>query len=184
MFGISSTIFSSYVFRCVCCFFSDGQAEANNDLQKMISLQGALRFHGGGHLNHSIFWTNLAPPKEGGGVDPTGDLALQITKDFGSFDAFKTLMSAQSIAIQGSGWGWLGWNKQHKRLEVITKPNQDPLTEAVPLLGFDVREDSKMQCRLGEIIDMHCCFISRVTSPHAHVELFACPLCFFVLIIV
>lgn len=111
----------------------------------MISLQGALRFNGGGHVNHSIFWTNLAPVKEGGGGKPDGELLAAIEKSFGSFEAFKDTMSAQSVGVQGSGWGWLGYNTQLKRVEVITKPNQDPLTELVPLLGFDVWEQSVEQ---------------------------------------
>jgi len=115
-------------------------AEASNDIQKMISLQGALKFNGGGHINHSIFWTNLAPVKEGGGAPPTGELAKAIDTCFGSFDTFKTQMSQASVGVQGSGWGWLGYNKTNGRLEIITKANQDPLVELVPLLGFDVWE--------------------------------------------
>jgi superoxide dismutase, Fe-Mn family len=68
--------------------------------------QSALKFHGGGHVNHSIFWTNLAPKSQGGGELPSGKLMEQINKDFGSFDSLKSQLSAQSIAIQGSGWGW------------------------------------------------------------------------------
>jgi len=115
-------------------------AEKSGDLQKMIALQPALRFNGGGHVNHSIFWTNLAPPKEGGGGKPTGELLTAIEASFGSFDKFKDTMSAQSIGVQGSGWGWLGYSKERQRVEILTKPNQDPLTELVPLLGFDVWE--------------------------------------------
>ena len=115
-------------------------AEKSNDVQKMIALQPALRFNGGGHVNHSIFWTNLAPPKEGGGGQPTGELLKAIEAQFCTFENFKNTMSAQSIAVQGSGWGWLGYNKALQRVEILTKPNQDPLTELVPLLGFDVWE--------------------------------------------
>lgn len=126
---------------CLCRAVAEyADAERANDLQKMISLQPALRFHGGGHVNHSIFWTNLAPPKEGGGGKPDGELLQAIEASFGSFDNFKSIMSAQSIGVQGSGWGWLGYNSSLKRVEVLTKPNQDPLTELVPLLGFDVWE--------------------------------------------
>lgn len=67
-------------------------AEASNDVQKMIALQPALRFNGGGHVNHSIFWTNLAPPKEGGGGKPSGELLAEIEKSFGSFDKVRTHM--------------------------------------------------------------------------------------------
>lgn len=55
-----------------------------------------------------------------------------------SSSQFKDSMSAQSIGVQGSGWGWLGYSKERARVEILTKPNQDPLTELVPLLGFDV----------------------------------------------
>ena len=51
------------------------EAEAKNDVAKMIQLQGAIKFNGGGHVNHSIFWTNLAPPSQGGGAPPTGELS-------------------------------------------------------------------------------------------------------------
>merc|ERR1719273_587000 len=60
-------------------------AIANQEFDKMIGLQGALNFNGGGHINHSIFWTNLAPAKEGGGGAPTGSLAKAIDDSFGSF---------------------------------------------------------------------------------------------------
>jgi len=66
-----------------------------------------------------------------------------IQRDFGSFEAFKTRLSASTVGIQGSGWGWLGYNKANKRLEIATCANQDPLeatTGIVPLLGIDVWE--------------------------------------------
>lgn len=118
--------------------YSDAQAK--NDVTKMIALQPALRFNGGGHLNHSIFWTNLASPKNGGGGEPTGELARQIAQQFGSFANFQTKFQTASAAVQGSGWGWLGYNKEAKRVEIVTLPNQDPLTSHVPLLGVDVWE--------------------------------------------
>jgi Fe-Mn family superoxide dismutase len=116
------------------------EAEKANDVAKQISLQPAIRFHGGGHVNHSIFWTNLAPASKGGGGEPTGDLAKQIERDFGNFESLKTQLSTASVGVQGSGWGWLGWNKTAKRIEITTRANQDPLVELVPLLGIDVWE--------------------------------------------
>ena len=74
------------------------------DVSGMIAMQGAIKFNGGGHLNHSIFWNNLSPS---GGGSPSGELATAIERDFGSFDNFKTQLSAKTVAIQGSGWGWL-----------------------------------------------------------------------------
>lgn len=117
-------------------------AAARGDTAAMIALQGAIKFNGGGHVNHSIFWTNLAPAGNGGGGEPTGDLAAAINSSFGSFDAFKTKFSATTAAVQGSGWGWLGYDKANDRVVIQTCANQDPLstTGLVPLLGIDVWE--------------------------------------------
>jgi Fe-Mn family superoxide dismutase len=118
------------------------EAEKQNNLAEMIALQSAIKFNGGGHINHSIFWTNLAPPSQGGGSSPQGELAAALKEQFGSLEKFIELFSAKAVAIQGSGWSWLGYNKVAKRLEIATCDNQDPLsTKAlVPLLGFDVWE--------------------------------------------
>ncbi len=118
------------------------EAEKRADVASMISLQQAIRFNGGGHVNHSIFWTNLAPVSRGGGGRPSGNLADAIVKQFGSIDSFIEVFSAQTIAIQGSGWGWLGFHKGEKRLVITTCANQDPLSVQglVPLLGIDVWE--------------------------------------------
>ena len=89
------------------------EAEAKNDVSTIIGLQGALKFNGGGHLNHSIFWKNLAPPGKGGGQMVDGDLSSMIDAQFGSLDAFKATFSATSAAVQGSGWGWLGLSLIH-----------------------------------------------------------------------
>ena len=83
-----------------------------------------VRFHGGGHLNHSIFWKNLSPQ---GGGQPTGDLLSAINRDFGTFDNFKTALTNSSVGVQGSGWGWLGYNKTTKSLAIVACANQDPL---------------------------------------------------------
>jgi superoxide dismutase, Fe-Mn family len=118
-------------------------AEAKNDLDTMIALQPAIRFNGGGHLNHSIFWTNLAPQNQGGGLPPTGDLLAHIEKVWGSFDKFVETFNGKAGPVQGSGWGWLCWCKEHKSLHIYTCANQDPLfatSGLVPLLGIDVWE--------------------------------------------
>jgi Fe-Mn family superoxide dismutase len=121
-------------------------AEANQkqDLTTMESLLSAIKFNGGGHINHSIFWTNLAPKDKGGGTPPSGALAQAIHQDFGSLQNLIDQLSAKSIAIQGSGWGWLGYDKSLNRLTLATCENQDPLVikGLVPLLGIDVWEHS------------------------------------------
>lgn len=116
------------------------EAELKGDIGTMISLQGAIKFNGGGHVNHSMFWRNLAPPKEC--APPEGELLSMINRDFGSLDALKTKFAAQTVAVQGSGWGWLGLDKATGKLAVATTANQDPCvtTGLTPLLGVDVWE--------------------------------------------
>lgn len=118
------------------------EAEHKEDLAAMIALQQAIKFNGGGHINHSIFWTNLAPKNKGGGIPPQGILATAIDQQFGSLTNFTEQFSAKTVGIQGSGWGWLGYNKERKRLEIATCANQDPLSTVgfIPLLGIDVWE--------------------------------------------
>eukprot|EP01132_Coremiostelium_polycephalum_P004073 gene4073-5098_t len=117
-------------------------ASKSNNLAEMIALQSAIKFNGGGHINHSIFWKNLAPKNDKGGVEPSGPLLDAIKKDFGSFSKLVDKMSSKTIAIQGSGWGWLGYDKENDRLVISTQTNQDPLAASglVPLLGIDVWE--------------------------------------------
>lgn len=115
------------------------EAVQKNDTTKIIALQGALKFNGGGHINHSIFWQNLSPKKS----NPSADLKSEIDKTFGSLDAFKKDFTGATVAVQGSGWGWLGFNKKTQKIQIATCFNQDPLeatTGLVPLLGVDVWE--------------------------------------------
>lgn len=101
-------------------------------------VRGAVRNHGGGHLNHEFFWTVMAP--NAGGL-PTGNLAAAIDTTFGSFDEFKTTFLAAAGAVFGSGWAWLVVDKDGK-LEVVSTPNQDtPVSDfKTPVLGVDVWE--------------------------------------------
>ncbi|KAJ7654290.1 mitochondrial manganese superoxide dismutase [Mycena rosella] len=111
--------------------------------KERIALQAALKFNGGGHINHSLFWKNLAPASEkggSGGVLKDGPLKKAIVDSFGSLDNLKKEFNAATLGIQGSGWGWLGLNPTTKRLEIATTPNQDPLLALVPLIGVDIWE--------------------------------------------
>uniref|UniRef100_A0A804QPE1 Superoxide dismutase n=1 Tax=Zea mays TaxID=4577 RepID=A0A804QPE1_MAIZE len=112
--------------------------------QKHHATYGAIKFNGGGHVNHSIFWKNLKPISEGGGEPPHGKLGWAIDEDFGSFEALVKRMNAEGAALQGSGWVWLALDKEAKKLSVETTANQDPLVtkgaSLVPLLGIDVWE--------------------------------------------
>lgn len=132
----------AYVTNLNSALESYAKAEKEGDLAAMIALESAIKFNGGGHINHSIFWTNLAPIGKGGGVKTNGPLAKEIEKKWQSLDKFIEEFSKRAIAIQGSGWCWLGLHKEKKCLNIMTCTNQDPLSTLgfVPLLGIDVWE--------------------------------------------
>ena len=96
-----------------------------------------VRNNGGGHANHTLFWTVMG---SGAGGAPTGDLAAAITSTFGSFDTFKEQFGKAATTRFGSGWAWLSLDKG--KLIVESTPNQDsPLMEGrTPILGLDVWE--------------------------------------------
>ena len=102
-------------------------------------VRGAVNFNGGGFDNHRLFWNSM---KSNGGGSPGGAIADAINASFGSFDAFKEKFSATTAVIQGSGWGWLVYNKSSSKVEYLQMPNQtSPRTKGlVPLLGCDVWE--------------------------------------------
>ena len=113
----------------------------------------AVRNNGGGHANHSLFWTVMS--KDGGG-EPDGELADAIKSAFGSFDEFKAAFTTAATGRFGSGWAWLVMN--NGKLEIMSTPNQDnPLMEGKkPLLGLDVWEHAyylKYQNRRPEYIE-------------------------------
>lgn len=110
----------------------------NKDVRTQIATQQAIKFNGGGHINHSLFWKNLAPTSQGGGQLQDGPLKQAIDKDFGSFDKFQAKFKASALGIQGSGWAWLGY--ANGRLDVIQAKDQDPLITHYPILGLDMWE--------------------------------------------
>ncbi len=118
------------------------EAEKKKDMASMIALQSAIKFNGGGHVNHSIFWMILTPVSKNVSMNSSGSLAEMIKRDFGSLDACKEKFNAATVGIQGSGWGWVGYNKNLNKLEVATCANQDPLSAhgLVPIFGIDVWE--------------------------------------------
>ncbi|XP_010427452.1 PREDICTED: superoxide dismutase [Mn] 2, mitochondrial [Camelina sativa] len=119
-------------------------AMADGDHSAVVKLQSLIKFNGGGHVNHAIFWKNLAPVHEGGGKPPHDPLSSAIDAHFGSLEGLIQKMNAEGAAVQGSGWVWLGLDRELKRLVVETTANQDPLvtkgTHLVPLIGIDVWE--------------------------------------------
>lgn len=102
------------------------------------AIRGAVRNHGGGHVNHSLFWEVMGPSSGGA---PVGKLAAAIDAKFGSFDGFKEQFTKAAMGVFGSGWAWLSLDAQGG-LVLSTTPNQDtPISAGLtPLLGVDVWE--------------------------------------------
>jgi Fe-Mn family superoxide dismutase len=121
---------------------ADLGAKSVEDLLRGISsvpesIRTAVRNHGGGHANHSLFWRLMSPQ---GGGEPSGDLAAAISSAFGGFPAFKERFAAAAAGRFGSGWAWL--TSAGGALEISSTANQDsPLMEGkTPILGLDVWE--------------------------------------------
>lgn len=129
-----------------------------------IALQPIINFHGGGHINHSLFWENLAPHGKGGGEPPSGELGKAIDSTFGGLENLKKMMNAKLAGIQGSGWAWLVKDIETGQIGIKTyavstllsqlhvfceldadtergQQNQDPVVgQFKPLLGIDAWE--------------------------------------------
>ena len=133
------------------------QNKSADELLKSINtvpedIRTAVRNHGGGHVNHTMFWEIMGPGKGGA---PTGAIAEAIKASFGSFDTFKTQLNDAGLKRFGSGWAWL--NDVGGKLVVESTANQDsPLMEGKkPLLGVDVWEHAyylKYQNRRGDYL--------------------------------
>ena len=123
----------------------DGTEWADRPIEQVLALldeipedrRAAVRNNGGGHANHSLFWTIMKP---GGGGEPSGALAGAITDTFGGTDELKAAVNDAGVKRFGSGWTWLIWDGTG--LAVVSTPNQDTplMTGDVPLLGIDVWE--------------------------------------------
>lgn len=121
---------------------TDMEGKSLEELLKMAGSNTAVRNNGGGHYNHSLFWTILSP---NGGGTPSGELATAIDAKFGSFDSFKETFNKAAATRFGSGWAWLCVDTE-KELCVCSSPNQDnPLMDVsdcpgTPIMGLDVWE--------------------------------------------
>ena len=123
-----------------------GTAWADTPVEELIAdlaalpdnIRAVVRNNGGGHANHSLFWTVMSPS---GGGEPTGDLRKAIDQDIGGLEAFKDAFTKAALTRFGSGWAWLAVTPEGK-VVVESSPNQDsPLMEGrTPILGLDVWE--------------------------------------------
>jgi Fe-Mn family superoxide dismutase len=119
---------------------SYAEAVSAGDIAGQIALQAAIKFNGGGHINHSLFWQNLAPASSAD-ANPDGAPTLMagIAKTWGSFDNFKAAMAKSLLSLQGSGWGWLV--KDTHGLRIVLTKDQDPVVGGeVPIFGIDMWE--------------------------------------------
>ena len=121
---------------------SDLQGKSLNDLISNLNtvpedIRTAVRNNGGGHLNHSMFWTIMSP---GGGGEPSGEIGSAIDSVFGGFSDFQDAFAKAGATRFGSGWAWLC--VENEKLIVTSTPNQDnPITDGLtPILGLDVWE--------------------------------------------
>ncbi len=119
------------------------QSKSADELLKNINsvpedIRTAVRNHGGGHVNHSMFWKIMKPK---GGGEPTGKLADEIKKTFGNFADFKKQFEEAGTKVFGSGWVWLARASSGK-IQIVTTPNQNsPLSDGqFPIMGNDVWE--------------------------------------------
>jgi len=115
------------------------EARSANTLGTVNLLQKNLAFNLAGHVNHSVFWTNMSP---NGGDKPVGELAAAIDEFFGSFDAFRAHFGAAALGIQGSGWSILAWESIGQKLviEQLYDHQGNMAVGTVPLLLLDMWE--------------------------------------------
>ena len=122
-------------------------ALSRGDLHDYAAQLPAIRFNGGGHINHALFWPGLAPAtSDDAAPDAAPSLTAAIAATWGSLDAFRAAFAAELLAIQGSGWGWLvkeeGQGVGTGALRIVTLANQEAVVAPglVPLLGVDMWE--------------------------------------------
>ncbi|CAM1502735.1 Fc.00g075110.m01.CDS01 [Cosmosporella sp. VM-42] len=115
-------------------------ATSSNDIAGQIALQGAIKFNGGGHINHSLFWENLTPASSADAKpDSAPTLMAEIAKTWGNLEDFQGAMTKTLLGLQGSGWGWLV--KDSQGLRIVTTKDQDPVVGGeVPVFGIDMWE--------------------------------------------
>ncbi len=129
----------AYVTGANAALTAMAEARDKGDLTNVNKLEKDLAFNLGGHVNHSIFWTNLSPD---GGDKPTGELASALDDTFGSFDKFSAHFTAAAMGVQGSGWAALTWDSIGQNLLINQFFDQQSNFAAgtVPLLLLDVWE--------------------------------------------
>ncbi|KAL0638324.1 hypothetical protein Q9L58_002626 [Maublancomyces gigas] len=149
----------AYVNNLNAATASHVQALEKSDVQAQIALQQAIKFNGGGHINHSLFWANLAPASSPSAkTEAAPKLMDALAEKYGSYEKFQDEFNAVLLGLQGSGWGWLVKKKSGELDIVATKvhtfeamivmmredanglQDQDPVVGAQPVFGVDMWE--------------------------------------------
>ncbi|KAF2654327.1 manganese and iron superoxide dismutase [Lophiostoma macrostomum CBS 122681] len=135
----------TYITNLNAALKTQSEAVHTADITTQVSLQQAIRFNAGGHINHSLFWQNLAPASSADAkTSAAPKLSSQIKSTWGNEEKFQKAFKAALLGIQGSGWGWLvkveTGNEQ--RLAIVTTKDQDPVVGKgeVPIFGVDMWE--------------------------------------------
>ncbi|KAF2814673.1 Asp f 6-like protein [Mytilinidion resinicola] len=135
----------TYVTNLNAAVKSQQEAIQSSDIPAQVSQQQAFRFNAGGHINHSLFWQNLAPASSAEAKSSAAPkLLVKIKQTWGDEKAFLDAFKTTLLGIQGSGWGWLVKVQvgQEERLTIVTTKDQDPVVGKgeVPILGVDMWE--------------------------------------------
>lgn len=133
---------NTYVANLNKALQTHAEASKTSDLPVVVAQQSAIKFNGGGHINHSLFWTNLTPansPEASPSAAP--QLLDTIKKQWGDLKAFQQNFNSILLAIQGSGWGWLVRLGANGPLALVTTKDQDIVgKDEVPIIGIDMWE--------------------------------------------
>ncbi|KAI5808889.1 manganese superoxide dismutase [Peziza echinospora] len=133
----------AYVSNLNAALLNHVTALSKGDVKQQIEIQQMIKFNGGGHINHSLFWTNLTPAGTAASNPTTAapKLLSAITKRWGSHDMFTDAFSKTLMGLQGSGWGWLVKDSSSGNLEITTTKDQDPVVGGkIPIIGVDMWE--------------------------------------------
>ncbi|MGD9691230.1 MAG: superoxide dismutase [Phycisphaerales bacterium] len=119
--------------------------------------QRELAFHGGGHVNHTLFWLTMVPPSMEAPRNPSLGMMEAAERSFGSFDAMLRQLEVAANGVEGSGWAWIGWEGMSERLVVLQMEKQQDgwVAGVTPLVGVDVWEHAyylKYQNRRGDYV--------------------------------
>lgn len=133
----------TYITNLNAALTAQSTALQSQDVPALIGLQQKIKFNGGGHINHSLFWKNLTPPGSApNDISGAPTLSSAISSRWGSQDAFVEAFNATLLGLQGSGWGWLvSVGGPKGSLEIVTTKDQDPVASSdVPIFGVDMWE--------------------------------------------